>query len=65
MHSETDFSSDSDYNEFANEMPTVGDILQLFQFEPVFIAAEIQAKKDLSGTSATVFYFLLHHGREM
>ena len=52
MHSETDFSSDSDYNEFANEMPTVGDILQLFQFEPVFTAAEIQAKKDLTGTSA-------------
>ena len=34
IDSETDFSSDSDYDEFANE------ILQLFQFEPVFAAAE-------------------------
>ena len=30
-HSETDFSSDSDYDELANEIPFVGDILQQFQ----------------------------------
>ena len=40
MDSETDFSSDSDCDEFANEIPTVGDILQLFHFKPVFTAAE-------------------------
>ena len=52
MDSETDFSSDSDYYEFANEIHFVGDILQPFQFEPIFTAAEIQAKKDIAGTSA-------------
>ena len=34
-----DFSGDSDYDEFANEMSFVGNIIQLFHFEPVFIAA--------------------------
>ena len=38
----------TDYNEFTNEIPFVGDILQL---EPIFTAAEIQAKKDLAGNS--------------
>ena len=52
MDSETDFSGDSDYDEFANEIPFVSDILQPFQFELVFTAAELQANKDLSGTSA-------------
>ena len=47
MDSETDSSSYSDYNEFANEIPFVGDMLQPCQFEPVFTAAETQA-----GTSA-------------
>ena len=51
MDSETDFSSDNDYNEFANEIPFVGNILQLFQFETVFTAVEIQDKKYQSGTS--------------
>ena len=51
MDSETDFSSDSDYDEFAEEIPFVGNILQPFQNEPVFTAAEIQANKGLSGTS--------------
>ena len=41
---ETDFSSDSDYDEFANEIRFVGDILQPFQLEPIFTTAEIQAK---------------------
>ena len=41
---ETYFSSDSDYYEFANELHFVGDILQPFQFETIFTAAEIQAK---------------------
>ena len=45
MDSKTDFSTDSDYNEFRNEISFVGDILQLVQFEPVFTAAEIQAKR--------------------
>ena len=45
MDSERDFSSNSDYDEFANEIPFVGDILQLFQFEPVFTAAEIRDEK--------------------
>ena len=45
MDSDTDFSSDSDYEEFANELLFVGDILQVFQFEPVSTAAEIQTKK--------------------
>ena len=38
----------TDYNEFTNEIPFVGDILKL---EPIFTAAEIQANKDLAGTS--------------
>ena len=45
MDSETDFPSDSDDDEFANEIPFIGNIMQPFQFEPVFTAAEIQAKK--------------------
>ena len=45
MDSETEFSSHTDYAEFANEILFVGDILQLLQFEPIFTAAEIQAKK--------------------
>ena len=53
--SETDFSSDSNYVEFANEITYVGNIMQPFQFEPIFTTAEIQQKKDLAGTSA---YFL-------
>ena len=32
----------NDYDEFANEIPFVDDILQPFQLEPVFTAAEIQ-----------------------
>ena len=36
MDSETNFSSESNYNEFANEIPFVINILQQFQFEPVF-----------------------------
>ena len=60
MKSKTDFSSDSDY-QFANEIPFVGDILQPFQFEPVFTVAEIPAKKDIAGTSATAFDWLLIH----
>ena len=42
MFSETDFSSDTNYDEFANEIPFVGDILQPFQFEPVLTACELQ-----------------------
>ena len=42
MDSETDFSSDSDYDEFINELLFMGTILQPFQFEPVFTATEIQ-----------------------
>ena len=49
MDSETDFSSDSNYDEFANEIPFVGDILQLFKFEPI----NIQAKKHLACTNAS------------
>ena len=60
MKSKTDFSSDSDY-QLANEIPFVGDILQPFQFEPIFTAAEIQAKMDVVGTIATVFDWLLIH----
>ena len=40
------YSSDSDYNEVANEI--------LLEFESVFTAAEIQAKQDLTGTSHRV-----------
>ena len=39
-----DFSSKSDYIDSVNEISFVGDIRQLFQFELVFTAAEIQAK---------------------
>ena len=39
-----DFSSERDYNEFLNEILFVGNTMQPFQFEPVFTAAEIQAK---------------------
>ena len=46
MYSERDIFSDSDYNEFANEIQFVCNNLQPFQFEPVFTAAEIQAKKN-------------------
>ena len=60
IYSETDFSTNSNYDEFANELPFVGDILQSFQFEPLFAAAKIQAKKNLSGTS-TVFDWLLSY----
>ena len=42
MDSETNVPSDSDYNEFANEILFVG----------IFTAAEIPAKRDLAGTSA-------------
>ena len=35
-HSETDFCKFSDYDEFANELPFVGDILQAFQFASYF-----------------------------
>ena len=38
-----DFSSKSDYIDSVNEISFVGDIRQLFQFELVFTAAEIQA----------------------
>ena len=34
--SETDFSSDNDYYEFANKIPTVGNGLQSFLYEPVY-----------------------------
>ena len=44
MDSETDFSSDSNYDEFANEIPFVGDILQPFQFEPVFTLLKYKLK---------------------
>ena len=39
--SETDFSSDSDYDEMANEIPFLSNILHPFQFEPVLTAAEL------------------------
>ena len=38
MDLETNYSNDSDYDDFANEIPFVGDIMQPFQFEPVFSA---------------------------
>ena len=47
--SETDFSRDSDYDELVNKILLVGDILQPFQYELVFTAAEIQAKEILIG----------------
>ena len=52
MDSDTDFSSDTNYDEFANEVLFDGYIPQPFQFELVFTATEIQAKKHLAGTSA-------------
>ena len=52
-NSDTDFSSDSDYDEFSNEITFVSDILQTFQFEPVFTAAEIQAKNTHTHTQKT------------
>ena len=52
LDSERDFSNDSNYNEFIDEIQLVGNILHPFQFEAIFTAAEIQAKKDLAGTSA-------------
>ena len=48
MDSETDFVSESEYD----ETTFVGDIRQPFQFEIVFIAAKYMLKKDLAGTSA-------------
>ena len=36
MDSETDLSRFSDYDGFANEIPFVGNVMQLFQFYPVF-----------------------------
>ena len=45
MDSEIDFSTDSDYDEFANEILFVGDNLVPFLFKPVFTAAEIQNNK--------------------
>ena len=35
-HSETHFCKFSDYDEFANKIPFVGDILQAFQFASYF-----------------------------
>ena len=52
MDSETDFSRDGGYDEFANEIPFVGNILQPFQFESIFTDTEIQAKTDLADNSA-------------
>ena len=48
MNSETDVSGYSNYDEFVNAISFVGNILQPFQFEPLFTADEIQA----SGTRA-------------
>ena len=57
MDSETDFSSDSDCDEFATEIPFVGDILQPYQFYLVSTAAEIQAKKkDIAYTSVIIVF---------
>ena len=52
MNSEIDFSSKCNYDEFATKMPFVCTILQPFQLKPFNTATEIQAKKDLTGTSA-------------
>ena len=38
-------SSDSDYDQFANEIPLVGNILQTFEYQPLFTAAETQAEE--------------------
>ena len=45
MDSDTDFSSDNDYDEFANDSPVVCDMLQPIKFEAAFTAAEIHGKK--------------------
>ena len=45
MKSHNIVSSDSDYDEVATELPFVNNILQPFQFEPVFKSAETQAKE--------------------
>ena len=45
MDSERDFSSESDYDVFGNEKLFVGNIMQPFQFEPIFTAAEIKTTK--------------------
>ena len=45
MDLKTNFVSASDYDKFVTEITFVGNILQLFQFELIFTAAEIQAKK--------------------
>ena len=41
MDSEMAFSSCSDYDEFANEIQFVGNIVQLFEFAPIFTTTEI------------------------
>ena len=41
MDSETDVYSESDYNALANEIPFVGNILHLFQFESIFTSAKL------------------------
>ena len=45
MDSETAFSSDSDYDEFANKILSEGNILQLFQFEPIFTMLKYKLKR--------------------
>ena len=66
MDLETDFSSDSDYAEFANETSFAGDILQLFLYEPTFTAAEnIQAKKDLAGVRRKEMFYLTTHSKHL
>ena len=52
MDSDTDYSSNSDYDEFSNEITFVSNILQSFEVELSFTAAEIQTQKDLAGTTA-------------
>ena len=61
MDSETDFPSDSNYNEFANEIPYLGDMLQLFQVECVFSQLLKHKLNDLAGTGASGGDWLLHH----
>ena len=45
MNSETDFSSDRNYAEFANEIPFVGDILQPFLLNPFYQLLKYKLKK--------------------
>ena len=45
MDWETDASWDGDYDEFANEIPFVGDIQQPFQFEPLSQLLKYKLKK--------------------